>query len=857
MEEKMNILSPIYISGNANTRRFIGSFITSNIIAYACTSNILLWNIKEGRIYITLRGTNRSNINTLCVLTTNTQYHIFSGHADGVIIHWCAAKDVIEEEKPWNVVGEVPKSLGDGSGVDIVKGIVYNNTHIIIMVYYVEGALALYSTQYNTHELLCKLDFSDQLLEAISISLLPDSNTTLILAVGGYQKEIYIYTLDTENPLAQLQLSLSGHTNSIRDIDFITLGEVVYIASGSQDTYIRIWKLVELADVEEIITPGVINLPEGRSKRSYIFRTDPKHKYNITLESILSGHSDSVSSCKWIISTSHEISLLSTSFDLTLQIWKPPEIPGTPWVSHLILGEMKGSKNILYGGGISPDGLKIFAHLYNGVLDLWEYTDTNTNTNTNIISGDNINIPDHTLSWCKISAIYGHFGEVNDLSWYTNDLLFSCSKDFTTNIHAYLDKLDPPTWHVIARPQIHGYEINKIALTPSWSDINNNIKISPPKLISGGDEKILRIYTPPYMFIKILSNLSNQEFKYSKDKTNLEIEEDPNINNQVGQGPLALTNININTPDNPTTFNPKEYLGGNINNINNIYNIYNIYKTPDSEYLSEHSLWPEDRKLYGHQQEIASVCISRDGHWGITTSQSLTEKDAQIYIWDIYKGRVEDKLEGHKSTVNRVRFHPIKYYIFVSVGEDRQIILWGGKGEGQDTKDTKDTTIYINSPYTKLVVKEGAHPRGIEDCTWSPNGKLLLTISRGKLQTIKIWDLDSHMHILTEIHNTVLNEEIPTSCAFFPFNTNPVLNEIPECESYKVVIGSSLGAIYIYTIRTPNNKGIQMLCEGGPEPHALHSGRVNCLTVAHVEGGVHYIATGGSDNTVRVFRYIA
>ncbi len=73
------------------------------------------------------------------------------------------------------------------------------------------------------------------------------------------------------------------------------------------------------------------------------------------------------------------------------------------------------------------------------------------------------------------------------------------------------------TWHEINRPQVHGYDINTI------SAINLNEKPEDKYLcniISGADEKILRVFSPPYSIIKYLQNLSEINLNYSKEKDN-------------------------------------------------------------------------------------------------------------------------------------------------------------------------------------------------------------------------------------------------------------------------------------------------------------------------------------------------
>lgn len=102
----------------------------------------------------------------------------------------------------------------------------------------------------------------------------------------------------------------------------------------------------------------------------------------------------------------------------------------------------------------------------------------------------------------------GHFSEVVSCTWEPKgEFLYSCSADQTTRIHApWKDRnkevcwkaagiinllaIFQITWHEIARPQVHGYDLNTLAV------------ISRHKFASGADEKIVRIFEAPANFIE-------------------------------------------------------------------------------------------------------------------------------------------------------------------------------------------------------------------------------------------------------------------------------------------------------------------------------------------------------------------
>ena len=72
-----------------------------------------------------------------------------------------------------------------------------------------------------------------------------------MLAIGGYDINIHIYLIPRigsqkpDSKVFKYKFSLLGHLNALRYFDFTpTLPKNVrYMASCSQDSYIRIWKI--------------------------------------------------------------------------------------------------------------------------------------------------------------------------------------------------------------------------------------------------------------------------------------------------------------------------------------------------------------------------------------------------------------------------------------------------------------------------------------------------------------------------------------------------------------------------------------------------------------------------------------
>ena len=74
--------------------------------------------------------------------------------------------------------------------------------------------------------------------------------------------------------------------------------------------------------------------------------------------------------------------------------------------------------------------------------------------------------------------------------------------DQTTRIHGPVStsQLAQPSWHEIARPQVHGY------------DVLNVVFIDPLKFASIADEKVMRIFDAPRGFVELSEKLGVAHF---------------------------------------------------------------------------------------------------------------------------------------------------------------------------------------------------------------------------------------------------------------------------------------------------------------------------------------------------------
>eukprot|EP01041_Mallomonas_annulata_P005040 gene5040-10098_t len=365
--------------------------------------------------------------------------------------------------------------------------------------------------------------------------------------------------------IAQQSLSSKegqGQMDSKPSISFL-------IASGSQDSKIRLWKIAPtrssivipivnsasiLEDDEDELeegdddgdAQGILPVEETVGDFRASFETSGS-TWAISLEAILVGHEDWVTSVHWLPSKDAAVSndslrLFSTSMDRNMVLWSADEQSGV-WLPMFRMGDIGGSiggavgSNLLgfVGGCVSPDGHDVMGIGFGGAFHLWNRTrgEKNDSTNSgssNVITGvgegEDVVVPamdavDATGSWIRreeqwrpASFLTGHFREVTDLCWHSrheSPCLVTVSSDQTCRLVAPLlaktienNKLTKSKyiWRELSRPQIHGYDINAVAL--SMNPMNGSCY-----LFSAADEKVIRVLESPVGVSNGLRRLCN------------------------------------------------------------------------------------------------------------------------------------------------------------------------------------------------------------------------------------------------------------------------------------------------------------------------------------------------------------
>lgn len=576
----------------------------------------------------------------------------------------------------------------------------------------------------------------------LSLSLSNVEKNRYLLAVGGTNVHVFIYSFILENGIQNClqRAKLEGHEDWVKSLSFRhqeTPGDYL-LCSGSQDRYIRIWR-IRINDLIENTVEDENKLTLLNNKQ-YTFNVVDDLRVCINFDALIMGHDDWISSLQW-----HEtrLQLLASTADTSLMVWGPDEASGV-WICDLRLGEIssKGASTATGSSGGFWSCLWFNINdtdyiLTNGKSGAWRMWSTK----------DNLNVD-------EMLGISGATKEVTDIAWAPNgEYLLSTSLDQTTRLFApWLynndeSKRDVVTWHEFSRPQIHGYDM--ICVEP----------ISNTRFVSGGDEKILRSFDEPKGIAELL-----------KKFVHIIAGDESAMPESASLPVLGLSNKATGDDIDEEQDDEDEESNKNIS-----YDIITSLDGPPIEdQLQRHLLWPEIEKLYGHGYETTCLDVSPDGKLIASACRSNTPQHAVIRIFSIDTWlEIKPPLAFHSLTITRLRFSPDKKYL-LAVCRDRKWSIWERNFE--------------DNSFTLKCSNEKPHTRIIWDGDWTPAefGNAFVTGARDR--TIKLWKFDNDSQDYKMI-SSVKHDKPVTALSVYPKLINGKL---------LVALGLEDGSIFIY-----------------------------------------------------------
>lgn len=640
-----------------------------------------------------------------------------------------------------------------------------------------------------------------------------------ILAIGGTSSNVFVYSFTSESINVDgpnLCATLPGHEDWIKCFAFVCErpGLDYILASGSQDRYIRLWRLrlneaIDSSDEDELKLQLLSN-------RQYKFSIQ-EGAAAFSFEALIMGHDDWVTGLKWHPSvttsssafSSRRLQLLSLSADTALMIWEMDPDSGV-WVSISRLGELsiKGASTATGSSG--------------GFWSCNWFVDPETNLQCILASGKTGAIriyrsgdPENRV-WDAVLGVTGSIRDITDVVWSPNGSYFyTTSLDQTTRLFAPWSKNKPETdaistWHEFARPQIHGYDM--VCLD----------NLSSTKFVSAGEEKILRVFEMTQSINKLLNHFCDVGIESDATSSLPEAASLPVLglsnkadNDQLEAGEAQQREEDFENEGSTEQPEKTDPLAG-------------LTTPPLEDHLQRFSLFPEVDKLYGHGYEITCCACTPNGSLIATACRSNSAKHAVIRIFNAAKNYllVDTVLEGHSLTITSMEFSPDGQYL-LAVSRDRQFSLWKVRDESEGLFDL-------------VEFNEKAHTRIIWDASWLPHSmNQFVTGSRDK--SIKLWEVCDNKVILKGVLKTT-----------FPITSVSVFSDLLKDGSAALAVGNEEGQISLYAVNSQQEEAISLSCV--VDNALLPATRVSKLAFSRkIVDGRLLLAVGSTDSSVRVF----
>lgn len=640
-----------------------------------------------------------------------------------------------------------------------------------------------------------------------------------LLVVGGTSNNIFVYSFDLLASQLNECASLVGHEDWIKCLSFVTEkeGADYILASGSQDRYIRLWRL-RLNEAIDDSDEDDLNLVL-LSNKQYKFAFG-EGRAAFSSEALIMGHDDWVTGLQWHPSYSQyscndtkKLQLLSLSADTALMIWEMDEESGI-WISVSRLGELsiKGASTATGASG--------------GFWSCLWFEDPATSTQYILANGKTGSIRVyHTVdseqkSWEAGLGVTGPIREVNDVVWSV-DGTYLCvtSLDQTTRLIApwksnrVSGDENSITWHEFARPQIHGYDM--ICFD----------NLTATKFVSGGDEKVLRVF-------EMTQSINNLLHKFCG--VDVAAHEKFALPDAASLPVLGLSNkaANEQLEAGEAQQREEDYEGNQEESATEKVDLLASLEGPPLEdHLQRHTLFPEIEKLYGHGYEITCCATSPDNKLIASACRSNSAKHAVIRVFNVQKDYqlVGEVLKGHSLTITSLEFSRDGRYL-VAVSRDRQLSLW-------KVRSVEDGTFDL------VELNEKAHTRIIWDCSWAPTYlgmHFLVTGSRDR--SIKLWEAtESGLSMAASLRT----EDPITTVACFQ---KRLLNNL-----LIIATGHESGQVSIYSVNmAEESKKLQKILS--LDSDISPAGRVGKVAFStNLQENCLLLAVGSSDNSVRLY----
>ncbi|XP_051948383.1 elongator complex protein 2-like isoform X2 [Xyrauchen texanus] len=807
------VMDTCHVSCCANRTPNVVSWGRGGLIAFGTCNSVVLYNPQKIKIAQVLnKHTGRVNaVQWVHKHDCTPETQLVSGGSDNNIVVW------EKHDGQFTVYAVCSGHSGPVCAVDAVS---LPSSQLLLASASSDSTVKLWTCTSDTAECLQTISFGSGFVMDVSLALLPGSRVP-VLACGGDDSKVHLYV--QIGGQFQRVLTLPGHEDWVRGVEWAVKDGELLLASCSQDCLIRVWRLFARTTNEpDLQINTVIKMKEN------VFEVSGD-VFAVTLETVLAGHENWVHGIHWqppLIkgdSVDQPLKLLSASMDKTMILWGPEE--DGVWVEQVRVGEVGGNTLGFYGCQMSPDGSMILAHAFHGALHLWHR------------DGDQ-------GKWRPGVVVSGHFNAVQDLSWDPDgEFLISVGSDQTTRLFTpWKRKGSSQTWHEISRPQIHGYDMQCLTMVGRF------------QFVSGADEKVLRVFRAPRNVVENFANISCtslEKLLASNDVADLP--------EGASTPALGLSNKAVFQVDLASQSTQQD--GDGFSSMSDQYKEsyfqpLKLTEPPTEDDLLQNTLWPEVQKLYGHGFEM--FCLASDSARTVVASACKASKaeHAAILLWSATSWKQLQSLPYHSLTVTQMAFSP-NGHLLLAVSRDRTWSLWRRGNLG--TASEPSFSLYANTSKDTAV-----HTRIIWSCDWSSDSKYFVTSSRDK--KVIVWGYRGSGNCFGECEradvspcSTVLDVgDSATAVSFCPV--------LCSDQSYLLAVGLENGRILLYKWRPSESSGSDWSICGETDVCQSHTLVVKRLQWRPKQGRAGQddedgnedrswvqLASAGADHAVKIF----
>ncbi|KAI7798441.1 elongator complex protein 2 [Triplophysa rosa] len=806
------VMDTCHVSCCANPTPNVVSWGRGGLIAFGTCNSVVIYNPQEIKIVEVLnKHTGRVNaVQWVYKHDCSPETQLVSGGSDNNLIVW------EKQDGNFNALAVCSGHSGPVCAVDAVS----LSSHILLASVSSDSTVKLWTCIYDKAECLQTISFGSGFVMDVSLALLPGSRVP-VLACGGDDSKVQLYVQNSEQ--FQMVLTLTGHEDWVRGVEWAVKDGELLLASCSQDCLIRVWRLFAKTAAEpEQQTDTVIKMKEN------VFEVSGD-VFAMTLETVLAGHENWVYGIHWqpphikgdIVE--QPLKLLSASMDKTMILWGPEEDSGV-WVEQVRVGEVGGNTLGFNGCQMSPDGSMILAHAFHGALHLWHHDNS---------QGE----------WRPAVVVSGHFNAVQDLSWDPEgEFIITVGSDQTTRFLTPWKRKEcsQVTWHEISRPQIHGYDVQCLTMVGRF------------QFVSGADEKVLRVFRAPRNFVENFASISCTSLEKLLGSS-----ETVDLPEGASTPALGLSNKAVFQGDLTSKCPPKDADG--FSSVSDQYKEsyfkpLKLTEPPTEDDLLQNTLWPEVQKLYGHGFEM--FCLASDSSRTVVASACKASKaeHAVILLWSSTSWKPLQSLSCHSLTVTQMAFSPIGR-LLLAVSRDRTWSLWKRENPGPDSEPS--FSLYANTSKDTAV-----HTRIIWSCDWSSDSKYFATSSRDK--KVIVWGHRDSEDCVGDRDDAGVN---PCSSVLDVGDSATAMSICPHLcsdQSYLLAVGLENGKILLYKWRPMEDlaSGADWSKCGETDRSQSHTLVVNRLRWRPRRGRAEdwsqdhdwvQLASAGADHAVKIF----